>query len=503
MDFQTVNASASPEVQMNENFETINYASVYGKRQPVTSALTWGYYGGRWSGFAVAEGTLTLTNAATNYVVVLRSTGAISVSTSSTNWDNTALYARVYKITTAGGVVTVVEDHRAGTDGVHGDTSGSVSIPKSLADAAGDTLEATAADTWGKRAAKQDMAAHATTMNPWAARQNVMTGSAVTVTDIADAPYVGAVAWVKQNAAHVWDDGAVFDVQGGADYTAAADDWILIYATTVSTFQIIIFPAAGSGGIPATLADAAGDTVEATGADAWGKRVAKQDLTAHATTMDPWGARENVMTGTAVTITDIADADYVGQVAWIKQNAAHIWTDGAVFDIQGNANYTAEAGDWVRLYATSVSTFELTVFKWNGTGLEEYVSSAVTSGSAVSLTSGAVSNVTSITLGIGDWDVEGVVAFTGGATTTVSYQLAGISTASASISTADQGGYNGIVYNSVAIFSLLTAPALSLTRRRITVTSGTTTMYLCALSGFAVSTQAAHGLISARKVSHF
>jgi hypothetical protein len=33
---------------------------VYGKRQPVTTGLTWGYYGGRWGGFSVADGTLTL-----------------------------------------------------------------------------------------------------------------------------------------------------------------------------------------------------------------------------------------------------------------------------------------------------------------------------------------------------------------------------------------------------------------------------------------------------------
>jgi hypothetical protein len=129
MNFEDINASASPEVQMNGNFLTIEYSSVYGKRRPVTTGLTWGYYGGRWGGFAVAEGTLALTNTATNYVVVLRSSGAISVSTSSTNWDATSTYARVYKLTTAGGVVTAEEDHRAGASGIHGPSgSGSGSI---------------------------------------------------------------------------------------------------------------------------------------------------------------------------------------------------------------------------------------------------------------------------------------------------------------------------------------------------------------------------------------
>lgn len=118
---QTLSASqASPEVPINENFETIGWAEVYGKRHPVTTGLTWGFYGGRWGGFTVADGTVTLTNAATNYLVVLRSTGALSASTSTTNWDNVADYSRVYQITTAGSVVTAVQDHRAGLYGVHG-----------------------------------------------------------------------------------------------------------------------------------------------------------------------------------------------------------------------------------------------------------------------------------------------------------------------------------------------------------------------------------------------
>ena len=120
MSLQSIDASASPEVQCNENFETLEHASVYGKRQPVTTGLTWGYYGGRWGGFSVADGTLTLTNASTNYIVVERATGTISTSTTSTNWDNTTSYARVYKLTTAGSVVTATEDHRAGPNGVHG-----------------------------------------------------------------------------------------------------------------------------------------------------------------------------------------------------------------------------------------------------------------------------------------------------------------------------------------------------------------------------------------------
>jgi len=117
---QLTSSQASPEVPINENFETLDHQGVYGKRQAVTTGLTWGYYGGRWGGTAITAGTVTLTNATTNYLVVDRSTGAVSVSTATTNWDNVAEYARLYKITTAGSAVTAEEDHRAGLYGVHG-----------------------------------------------------------------------------------------------------------------------------------------------------------------------------------------------------------------------------------------------------------------------------------------------------------------------------------------------------------------------------------------------
>lgn len=128
---------ASAELVVNRNFEALEHQSVYGQRQSAHSGLTWGYYGGRWGGFSVADGTLTLSNA-TNYVVVQRSDGAISTSTSSTNWNDTSAYARVYQITASGGAVTAVQDHRAGASGVHGGAAGSLTQGDGLdVDAAG------------------------------------------------------------------------------------------------------------------------------------------------------------------------------------------------------------------------------------------------------------------------------------------------------------------------------------------------------------------------------
>jgi len=121
MNLQSMPASGgSPEVPVNSDFEALDWASVYAKNAITTTALIWGYLGGRWGGLAISAGTVTLTNASTNYVVIHRGTGAVSTSTSSTNWDNTLQYARLYKLTTAGSVVTVTEDHRAGPYGALG-----------------------------------------------------------------------------------------------------------------------------------------------------------------------------------------------------------------------------------------------------------------------------------------------------------------------------------------------------------------------------------------------
>jgi hypothetical protein len=117
---QWAQADSAPWAKVNENLDALAHQAVYAKDPTTSSALTWGYQGGRWGGFSVADGTLTLTDASSNYIVVLKSNGVISTSTTNTNWNNSTDYARVYLVTTSGGAVTAVQDHRAGPGGVHG-----------------------------------------------------------------------------------------------------------------------------------------------------------------------------------------------------------------------------------------------------------------------------------------------------------------------------------------------------------------------------------------------
>lgn len=115
---QWASGQAHPDVVVNANFKALQHMAVYANNPDTTELLTWGFLGGRWGGFAVAAGTLTLTASATNYIVVARATGAISVSTATTHWDNADDYARVYLVTTGTVGVSAVEDHRAGDGGI-------------------------------------------------------------------------------------------------------------------------------------------------------------------------------------------------------------------------------------------------------------------------------------------------------------------------------------------------------------------------------------------------
>ena len=116
---------------------------MYGRRASTTTGLTWGYYGGRLGGSTVANGTVTLTNG-TNYVVASRSTGAVSTSTSTTNWNATNDYARLYKIVAASSQVSSHEDHRpAASASCRPRCAGAASIrraPPTLVDADSDAF---------------------------------------------------------------------------------------------------------------------------------------------------------------------------------------------------------------------------------------------------------------------------------------------------------------------------------------------------------------------------
>lgn len=123
----------------------------------------------------------------------------------------------------------------------------------------------------------------------------------------------------------------------------------------------------------------------------------------------------------------------------------------------------------------------------------EFVSSAIASGSAVSLTTATAANITSISLTAGDWDVEGNVNFSA-STATVTGTSAGISSTSATLPADGTEAYSGVQVTLVSEVDSVTMP-----RKRISI-AGTTTVYLVGKSTFSAGTVTAFGSISARRV---
>ncbi len=112
---QTIlSTQASPEVVINENFDALSDLAVYARKASGSTGLTWTYYGGRWFGFSVSDGFLTLTASATNYIVAARATGALSVATTTTNWNDIINYEKVYQVVTGTASVTSYTSYRAG-----------------------------------------------------------------------------------------------------------------------------------------------------------------------------------------------------------------------------------------------------------------------------------------------------------------------------------------------------------------------------------------------------
>lgn len=128
----------------------------------------------------------------------------------------------------------------------------------------------------------------------------------------------------------------------------------------------------------------------------------------------------------------------------------------------------------------------------------EYIESNIASGSAVSLTSTVVANVTSISLTAGDWDVTADVSYSPAATTNFTLAAHSISETSAT-----QDFVTGAAYNAYR-FPAGNVPAAGFNTAGVgpvrKLLSATTTIYLVVQSTFTVSTMAAYGIIRARRV---
>lgn len=102
---------------INENFDAASPSMIYGRDAAGCAGLVWAYIGGRWGGFLIPGDSQTIGTSTTTYMVVDKSDGEVSFSTTATNWNDSSNYARAYKIFTNASTVTSYEDFRAGASG--------------------------------------------------------------------------------------------------------------------------------------------------------------------------------------------------------------------------------------------------------------------------------------------------------------------------------------------------------------------------------------------------
>lgn len=115
---QVLPSQAQKETSVNAVFDAASPATTFGRRASTSVLLTFGYYGGRFNGTAVANGTIAVAASNTSYIVAHRTTLAVTVATTTTNWLDTATYGRMYKVVAGASSITSYEDHRAGTGSI-------------------------------------------------------------------------------------------------------------------------------------------------------------------------------------------------------------------------------------------------------------------------------------------------------------------------------------------------------------------------------------------------
>jgi hypothetical protein len=115
---QIAQSQSQKEVTQNGINDALSPAAIFGRNFETCAGLVFGYIGGRFNGTAVANGTVTATASNTNYVVVHRTTLAVTISTSNANWNDTTTYGRAYLLTAGASSITDYEDHRAGEGGI-------------------------------------------------------------------------------------------------------------------------------------------------------------------------------------------------------------------------------------------------------------------------------------------------------------------------------------------------------------------------------------------------
>lgn len=265
------------------------------------------------------------------------------------------------------------------------------------------------------------------------------------------------------------------------------------YGAVVLTTDISgILPVANGGTNIASYA--VGDIIYANGATSLAKLA---DVAAGAvlasggvTTAPVWQA---LGTGVLTFLITPSSANLAAAVTGETGTGALVFADGPTLSTP-----TLGAASATSLTFSSTSGIIGTITNNNAAAgsVGEYVSSEIIINNATSIATATATNITSISLTAGDWDVWGSVGVSPDAGTIVALIVGWISTTSATLPTRPNAGAQTWLQTTLPASAVQIVPA---GQTRLSL-SGTTTVYLSLYTSFSVSTNNMFGFIGARRV---
>jgi hypothetical protein len=208
-DIRQISDSTTAVLQANDNFKAVSAAGLYGYNAFTTTGLFFGYYGGRAFGNTIADSAVLLTASTTNYIVANRTTGAVTAATTTTNWNDTSNYLKLFSVVTGASSITSYVDERQAYGGT-GSGGGSFT---------GGTLSSALNE------APQVTIASAGTVAIGAAAANTVLVSGTTTITAFDTIAAGAIRRVRfLGALTLTYSGTSLILPGAANITTAAGD---------------------------------------------------------------------------------------------------------------------------------------------------------------------------------------------------------------------------------------------------------------------------------------
>lgn len=120
---QIAPSQAAKEVTANALFDAASVATAYGRHAEACAGRVFGYYGTRFGGAAVPNGSHLCAAGSTTYMLVDLATGdvvfVVAGESDEDLWDDEA-YGRCYLIVAGAITITSYEDHRFGPRGLFG-----------------------------------------------------------------------------------------------------------------------------------------------------------------------------------------------------------------------------------------------------------------------------------------------------------------------------------------------------------------------------------------------